>query len=150
MLMLPFYAYSKVTKKPFAKHYNANPQTIGEHIRKKRIESGLLQKDVAVELDTCEDTITGWESHRGEPIITFYPKIIAFLGYYPFDHPLEMASGLIERCRHVLGLSYDSLGKLIGVHGTTLIYWERNDLIANRECEKKLLQLLNASQCLPI
>ena len=145
---LPFYSYLKGTKKPFAKRYNPLPQTIGEHIRKKRVESGLLQRDVAVALDTCEDTITGWESRKGKPMISWYPKIIRFLGYYPYDHPLDTAAGLIERCRHSLGLSYERLGKLVGVHGSTLIQWKRGNAIASHDCEERLLQLIGAKQSL--
>jgi DNA-binding transcriptional regulator YiaG len=150
MLMLPFYRYLKSIKKPFIKRYNLNPQAIGEHIRKKRIESGLLQKDLAVVLNTCEDTVTGWESQRSKPVISWYPKIIQFLGYYPYDHPADTAAGLIERCRHVLGLSYEKLGKLIGVHGSVIVDWKRKGKVGNQECEEKLLQLLNTYQCRPL
>lgn len=124
-----------------------HPDIIGEHIRKKRVESGLLQKDLAVLFDTCEDTITSWESRQGKPIISVYPKIIRFLGYYPYNHPLDTAEGLIERCRHTLGLSYERLGTLVGVHGTTLICWKQYGEIVQRDCKEKLLSLLNAAEC---
>jgi len=149
MAALPFYALAKATEKPRKIKYNSNPQTIGEHIRKKRVENGLDQRDVAAMLNTCTDTITGWENGRSKPVISWYPNIIKFLGYYPFDHSANTAAGLIERCRHLLGLSYEELGKRAGVHGSTLIYWKRNNLITNQRCKQKLLQLANAAPSLP-
>jgi len=149
MVALPFYTHHKDIQKPFTKQYVHNPRTIGEHIRKKRIEAGLLQKDVAVILDTCEDTITGWESGRNIPMISHYPKILSFLNYYPFPHSLDTASGLIERCRHLLGLSYERLGTLVGVHGSTLICWKREEQIAQSQCEETLLRLVHSAPCLP-
>ena len=103
---------------------------------------------MALLLNTCEDTVTNWENNVVKPQIKCYPKIIRFLGYYPYDHPIDTAAGLIERCRHILGLSYERLGELAGVNGSTLIYWKRKNAIGNKYIEENLLQLLNASQCL--
>ncbi|HTE01621.1 MAG TPA: helix-turn-helix domain-containing protein [Mucilaginibacter sp.] len=71
-------------KKPLAKAVPDNPETLGEHILKKRLELGLLQKDVAAILGVCEDSITGWENERSRPQSRYYSVIIEFLQYSPF------------------------------------------------------------------
>ena len=58
--------------------------TIGDFIRKRRLELGLLQSAIAQAFDTCEDTITNWENNKAEPQDQFYPAIIEFLQSYPF------------------------------------------------------------------
>ena len=66
-------------KKPLSKDIPLNPQTLGEHIRRVRIERGLLQKDVATILEACEDTVTGWESGRSKPQKRQLNKLALFL-----------------------------------------------------------------------
>jgi DNA-binding XRE family transcriptional regulator len=60
-----------------------NPQTWGEHIKKRRIELGLFQSQVAEIIGVTESTITNWEKHRSEPMLWAILKIIGFLGYEP-------------------------------------------------------------------
>jgi DNA-binding XRE family transcriptional regulator len=100
-------------------------------------------------IGVIEQSITNWENGRGTPIISLYPGIIRFLGYYPFDHPLDTAAGLIDQCRYRLGLSYYNLGDVLGVHGSTVIDWKKAGVIFNRDCEEKMKELLN-TQCLPL
>ena len=76
---LPFYRMEKRVEKRKPKGYSENPQTIGEHIRKKRIDEGLLQKELATLFGTSVDTITNWENNKYFPQIQFAAKIIAFL-----------------------------------------------------------------------
>ena len=44
-----------------------NPQTLGEKIRNRRLELGLLQKDVANIIGTYEDAVTYWENNCVQP-----------------------------------------------------------------------------------
>ena len=48
-------------KSVFCKDYPENPKTFGEHLRKARIDAGLLIKDLAKELGVTEDTVINWE-----------------------------------------------------------------------------------------
>jgi len=43
------------------KDYPENPRTFGEHLRKARIDAGLLIKDLAKELGVTEDSVINWE-----------------------------------------------------------------------------------------
>lgn len=55
---LPCLRYESQTGKPMSVSYPENPITIGDHIKKKRIELKLLQKDVAKLFDVSIDCVT--------------------------------------------------------------------------------------------
>ena len=50
-----------VPKYVFCKKYPENPRTFGEHLRKARIDAGLLIKDLAAKVGVTEDTVINWE-----------------------------------------------------------------------------------------
>jgi predicted ATPase with chaperone activity len=53
--------------KPKAKGYPKKINTIGDHIRKKRLDLDLLQEHVAAQIGVAEITICNWETNRYEP-----------------------------------------------------------------------------------
>ena len=84
---LPFCGTELSAKKP---QNPASPKaltTLGDHIRKRRLDLGLRQQDVEATLGVTESTVTNWELNRITPYFTYLPRIIAFLGYTqpPFD-----------------------------------------------------------------
>jgi len=103
-----------------------NPQTIGEHLRNRRLKLKLFQSQVAELLAVCEDSLTGWENERNEPLIYHYPKIIQFLGYNPFHIEIDTLGGRIKNYRIENGLSQEELGKLLNVNESTVFHWEKN------------------------
>jgi DNA-binding transcriptional regulator YiaG len=52
-----FLSRSKTVKKPNVPQYNPHPQTIGERIRKKRIEKKLSQRQVAEQLNVSDSIL---------------------------------------------------------------------------------------------
>jgi len=54
----------KPNRKTMPVSYLLAPISIGDNIRKKRMELKLLQKDVARILGVTEDSITNWEKNR--------------------------------------------------------------------------------------
>jgi len=65
--------------KIFPKGYPVNPQTIGEKIRKKRMDLGLFQKEVAEIIGVNEQTINNWETGKFSPAKRFKKRIERFL-----------------------------------------------------------------------
>jgi DNA-binding XRE family transcriptional regulator len=61
--------------------------SLGDHIRAKRLDLGLLQKDVAKIIQVDTKSIVFWENNRHEPNIQHHPKIMEFLGYCPYKRP---------------------------------------------------------------
>jgi len=56
------------------------PTTIGERLKKKRMDMRLFQKDVARLIGVSTNTITCWEKGRVEPSKRNLRKIRKFLG----------------------------------------------------------------------
>ncbi len=99
------------------------PKTLGEHIRRRRIEAGLLQREVAEQLQVRVTAIVAWENGRQIPEDHRIPVIIRFLGY----DPLPPADSWGERIRHrrqQLGLSRKALSQVVGIHEMTLLEYE--------------------------
>ena len=127
MGLLPFCKLQFKAKKPQSLAYPKTLTTLGDHIRKRRLDLGLWQKDVAATLGVTVSAVTNWELNRVTPYFTYLPKIIAFLGYIPppFD---KMADNIVERMklyRFTHGLSQEKFAKLIGLDETTVAGWER-------------------------
>lgn len=59
--------------------YPMRPKTLGERIKKKRLDLDLCQKDVAKIIGVDVNTITLWEKGRHEPGKRFLKKIVSFL-----------------------------------------------------------------------
>jgi transcriptional regulator with XRE-family HTH domain len=63
--------------------YCPTPSGLGEHLRKRRLDLGLPQADVAELLGANENTVWNWENGRSTPALRFMPSIVAFLGHLP-------------------------------------------------------------------
>ena len=93
-------------------------------MRRRRIDLGLLQKDVSNVIGVTEDCITNWEKNRTTPQIQFLPKIIDFLGYNPNHYDISSFGEIVRDFRQCNGLSHNKLGKLLGVDASTIGSWE--------------------------
>ena len=67
------FAIHKSAPKACAARPLASPVTIGEHIRAKRRERQLLQRDVAVRIGVTAETISHWEKHGTTPPVSLMP-----------------------------------------------------------------------------
>jgi transcriptional regulator with XRE-family HTH domain len=63
------------------------PTTLGQHLKKKRFMAGMRQDEVAVKLGVSDRTLSLWETDRVYPAWAFQPRLIAYLGYDPFNDP---------------------------------------------------------------
>jgi DNA-binding XRE family transcriptional regulator len=85
---VPFCRQTPLTLKALrAKDYSENPQTLGGHLKKRRRELGLFQREVAKRLDVAVETLINWEKDRTKPVAAQFRPVIAFLGYT--THPLS-------------------------------------------------------------
>jgi DNA-binding transcriptional regulator YiaG len=132
--------YKGTVQKPDPQGYPHEPKTIGEHIKKRRMDLGLNQADLTRHFKVTKDCIWYWENGRSAPHITYYPAIIAFLGYYPFDHETASLGGKIRQYKYTHGLTNRKLGKLFGVDAGTVAGWERN---VKRPLARSLEQVLS-------
>lgn len=100
---------------------------IGTHIRKRRLDLKLFQKDVAALFGVSEDIVAYWEKGRSKPSTRYLPVIIDFLGYTPFSIEAQNFGERIRLCRLTSGLTNAQMGKIMEVHGSTIISWESGE-----------------------
>lgn len=97
------------------------PRFLGEHIRKRRLDLGLLQVEVAAEIGVTESTVWNWE-HGTEPELIHIPAVLAFLGYVPWACPDDPV-GRLAHFKKVKGLSLRRLGPVMGRDPEQLADW---------------------------
>jgi transcriptional regulator with XRE-family HTH domain len=102
--------------------------TIGEHIRVKRSERKLLQRDVAEQIGVAAETISSWEKSATTPPVGLMPAIIHFLGYDPTPEPTTLPERMREY-RRKNGLTIKQAAHQIGVDESSWAQWERTGLI---------------------
>jgi transcriptional regulator with XRE-family HTH domain len=102
------------------------PETVGDHIRKRRLGLKLLQREATERMGVCETSIFNWKSNKGTPEIRFMPAIIRFLGFNPLPEAATLAEQLVRR-RTALGKSQKESALKLGVDAGTLATWERGE-----------------------
>ncbi|MCX5885487.1 MAG: helix-turn-helix transcriptional regulator [Proteobacteria bacterium] len=118
-------------------------KTLADHLRKRRLDLKLFQKEVAQIIGADEVTIYNWENNNTTPFLPFIPKIIAFLGYNPADTIVKKTLGeKIKSYRWSLGLTQKELAKRLGIDPTTLGKWERCESKPSKELLEKLNNFL--------
>jgi len=106
---------------PPLKEFTQEPVTLGDHLRRRRLELGLYQKDVAAQIGVTTSTIWNWE-HGWTIDLRYVPRVIAFLGYNPIPCP----DGLMDRLawyKLVNGLPLEDLGAVMGRDPEQLADW---------------------------
>ncbi len=100
---------------------------------------GLFQKDVAQRRGVNKWTYLLWEHDRTFPNIRMWPRVIGFLGYYPFPKPQTLSDRLIA-FRRLRGLSIKELARQLGIDEGTLAKWENGE----REPGRNRMEILEA------
>lgn len=108
------------------------PSCLGEHLRKKRLDLGLTQKEAAKHLGVTSFTVTNWERGLRSPSIQYVPAIRQFLGYDPEPSiPRSLAERLAAR-RRQFGWSQRMAAHQLKVDPSTWSAWENGRLIMSR------------------
>ena len=140
---LPFVSLCLKTERPWP--YPRIPATLGEHLRKQRIEAGLYQRQVAAELGVTLHTIIDWEKDRKAPEARHWPKIITFLGFDPYPEPKTLGERLRARYRE-LGLSRREASRRLGMDENTLEAYETGKWQPTKDRTRRLIErFLSAS-----
>jgi DNA-binding XRE family transcriptional regulator len=114
---------------------------LGEHIRKRRLELELTQKQAAELLGVNPWTVLNWEVGRNEPPIRSVPAVLTFLGYDPIPPPETLAERLLQ-ARRQCGWSTTEAARQLGVDRTTWQDWEHGELILFRKHRTRVATLL--------
>src|SRR5262249_48095713 len=132
---LPFCHVALRAEKPKSPKYPENLETLGNRIRKRRLDLSLLQKEVAIRIGVDTETVYRWERNRASPSISQFPRIIRFLGYDPLRVPGTLPTQL-RNARQRLGLSQAAMARHLGIDPTTLRKWEQGRTRPNRRSLK--------------
>jgi transcriptional regulator with XRE-family HTH domain len=111
---------------------------LGDHLRKRRLDLALTQRDVAIRLGADEASVWNWEKNRSSPAFRFVPRIIEFLGYVPDDTKPESFGQRIVAFRRLRGLTQKELARRLGVDRSTIASWEQGE---HRPTERLLQRL---------
>jgi DNA-binding transcriptional regulator YiaG len=99
-------------------------ETIGAHVRDRRLELGMTQRQAARQIGFSRDGLAKWEKGSCDPSPALMPAVIAFLGYNP-EPPASTFAALILRTRRALGLNQPAFAAALGVPANTMRLWER-------------------------
>jgi transcriptional regulator with XRE-family HTH domain len=124
------------------------PETVGDHVRMRRLSLKLLQKDVAQKLGVDTTTIHNWETSATQPGFAHLPAIVEFLGYNPLPPAKNWAERLV-RGRTVLGLSQNAFARKLDVDPSTLARWERGEREPNGVVATRAERVLSAANDTP-
>ncbi len=130
--------------KPKGDKYPNELLTIGDHIRKRRMDLGLRQKDLVPILKIRSvESVTNWEIGKCDPQIHQMPEVIKFLGYIPVKVCLDTLGGRVAAFRILNGLSHKEMGKTLGVDASTVGSWEKNEFLPHRLKLNELISMID-------
>jgi transcriptional regulator with XRE-family HTH domain len=144
---LPFCHLALRAPKPAPEGYPAQPETLGEHLPKARLDERLLQREVANKIGVNPSTILNWEQGHTSPALRHWPAVIDFLGFVPFGGG-ESLGERIRAWRTIHGVPRDELAARLGVDPSTVRRWESGELRPSAE-HRQLLKVLLASLSSP-
>jgi len=136
---LPFCNVVLHAQKPIPNGYPVEIKTIGDRIKKRRLDLGLRQKDVADQFGVSISNIAYFERNAAFPSLSLMQKVIGFLGYNPYGDLINLEAGVrLKTARERLGLEVNDAAKLINVTPAILRRWERGKRMSKKTDWKAL------------
>ena len=108
------------------------PVLLGEHIKKRRLELGLTQKEAGKHFGVTSFTVTNWEHGLRKPAIQHLPAICQFLGYDPEPPTPDTLAERLAAKRRQFGWSQRVAAKKLGVDPSTWSAWEQGGTIMSK------------------
>jgi transcriptional regulator with XRE-family HTH domain len=99
-------------------------RTLGDHLKKVRLDRELEQDQVARELGASVQTLINWEKNHTRVSTRFVPRVVAFLGYDPRGEAGQIGDR-IRMLRERQGLSQAALAAKLDLNASTVTAWER-------------------------
>ena len=115
--------------------------SLGRRLKRRRKELGLYLKEAAVRMGVQDFTLIKWEQDAAEPYVTYYPAIIAFLGYEPWPEPRTLGER-IRAARYRKGLSFREAAVRYDIDDGTLLKSEHGRVRPTIETLRKLAGLM--------
>ena len=106
--------------RPILDSYPELLKTVGDHIRKSRLDKKLFQPQVAKLIGVDVLTITNWELGNTEVSVRYLPRVIRFLAYNPLVNGQATLGERFKAWRTSNGLTFREVIKLSGMDNQTL------------------------------
>ena len=102
--------------------FTLKPETLGQHLRSRRLVLNLTQAQAALHLNTLREQYDRWERDEVVPEVSMWPRLIHFFGHYPSN--CQSPADWVLRARRTLGLSQFAIGRKVGIIAETIRKWE--------------------------
>lgn len=134
------------------------PNTLGGHLRKRRVQLGLFQSAEARQLRVSIVTLSKWEPDVLHPTWANQPKVTEYLDFNPFTDPalgrplgnermpIVLLSSLgyqLRQKRLQMRLSRTALAEQLGIAWKTIWGWETKRRNPSPKLKARLERLLN-------
>jgi transcriptional regulator with XRE-family HTH domain len=116
-------------------------KTLGDHLRKRRLDLGLTQKQAAKMMGAHALSVVNWEKNYAQPSIGHMAAAVAFMGYSPFAECDNMAQRLVN-LRKAAGLTQEFFARQLGVDPSTLARWERGEREPKGEYLDRIIRIV--------
>ena len=80
----------------------------------------LAKRQLSLKFHVDDTTIYLWERNKVRPSLAQIPRIIEFLGQYPFEKKAENLGEKLREYRRIHGLTQQKLAERLGVDETTV------------------------------
>ncbi len=138
--LLPWVPITLKCLKP--KETDFEPETLGEHLKRSRLQRKLAQIAAARALEVNQSTILNWEKGHTEPPVEAMPALLQFLGYNPLPEPKTLPERLLAK-RRAMGWSIRAAARKLGVDPGAWRDWELGRVILYRSHRNLIAQLLD-------
>lgn len=86
-------------------------------------------------------TLLNWETHKTKPPVYYWPRIMAFLGYCPYQQARTFGDRLRLHRMH-RGFSYRALARILGIDPGMLSRWENAERKPTQRMRERLKQFM--------
>lgn len=128
--------------KPANPAYPTTIKTLGDHLRKTRLDRRMSQAEVAAILMVSNDTVNGWELNRHRPTAKMAKKIVEFLDYMPFDLATDSLADRLYHARMVSGFTQSQIALKLNCDVSNLRYIELGRRRPHEPLHVKILEFI--------
>lgn len=140
---------SRITLKALKpKETDFEPKTLGQHLRKRRLQLGFTQTQAADQLGISPFTMLNLEKDRTKPSVAAMPSLIRWLGDDHFPVPKTLQERM-RAVRRVNGWTIREAAIRLGVYPGTWAEWERSGRVPWERLRERLEKLLAGTVIAP-
>jgi transcriptional regulator with XRE-family HTH domain len=127
--------------RPLPPGYPRDPKTFGERLRKRRLDVGLTQEELARRIGCWPEQVGIWERDQSRPLARRWPGILEVLGEDVLPAGTDFPSRLLA-ARKRAGQTQVEFAARVGVDPRTILNLERGLRSPHRRTLRKLAAIV--------